>query len=829
MAQSFVTDQGTLIIPGAYSSIAEAVSTSGVSTTGVLLIVAEADAGPDFSKETDLNKNSFGPDQVAAVRSKYKSGNLVNAFVSATAAANDAGIPGSFSRAILVKTNPSTRASGLLSNYASGTWGTILDRSYGKLGNLISRVVTAKQAEAVPTTGSFAYMPAYASTNVDFRVNGGAAQALTFAAAALPSTVKTAIDGLTGIDATGGTNRAILGSVTGTLALAIVSGNTVTITRSVAFSTTTTAAGDTLYIPADSVLASVHANNAGAYIVTGATTTTITARKLVDVSSAVGPTAPTAQGAISIDSTDDVSTFAPIEVKLTAASPTDGLGKSLEISALTSAAGLLTDLCYTLSAGVPAAVSWISTTAVPYVIASATEYIAKLAVSRQVDNLSEELFAGGAPVLLVSYTGTSGSLVNDGTTLTITVVGGAGSSPDPITLADFPTIADLATYISSLTGFKAAPGTAVLGAQPSTSLDQGTFTIGSTFGAYNGRIKQDAYRLFTKINNDSILIQMTTQPTAGLPAPQVLGFLSGGTKGATTDAVFNAAIDALELCRGNFVIPCFSRNASADVAAALTDPSSSYTIANVHSYTRSHVLKMSTLKRKRNRQAFLSMRDTFTVVRNTAANLASGRCSLTFEDVKDTGPNGIVQFQPWMAAIKAAAMQAAGFYRPIVRKNINISGALQAAGDFNSQNDTDEEDSLLAGLLPIAQDEAGGFYWVSDQTTYGGSSPLQNSIQAMYIADTVALSTAARMEKAFVGQSLADVGASMAMTTLEGIMGDMLRLKLLAKSDDAPAGFKNASVKIVGTAMLVNCEIKLAGAIYFIPISFLVSQVTQSA
>jgi hypothetical protein len=60
-------------------------------------------------------------------------------------------------------------------------------------------------------------------------------------------------------------------------------------------------------------------------------------------------------------------------------------------------------------------------------------------------------------------------------------------------------------------------------------------------------------------------------------------------------------------------------------------------------------------------------------------------------------------------------------------------------------------------------------------------------------------------------------------------MEDLKRLKLIAVSDDAPKGFKNASIKISGTSMAVSFEVKLAGAIYFIPIFFLVSQVQQSA
>ena len=261
-----------------------------------------------------------------------------------------------------------------------------------------------------------------------------------------------------------------------------------------------------------------------------------------------------------------------------------------------------------------------------------------------------------------------------------------------------------------------------------------------------------------------------------------------------------------------------------------TDSTSTYTIANVTSYSRTHVLAISNIKRKRNRQAFLSQRDTFANVQITAQNLASARCTLCFQDVKDAGANGVVQFQPWMGAVKAASMQAAGFYRALVNKGINITSAVQAAGDFDDQNDTQMETALLNGLLPIRRQPNRGYKWVSDQTSYTKDNNFVfNSVQAMYAADTIALTTAQRMKDAFVGQSVADVSAAVALAALSGIMADMLRLKLLGPSDDAPNGFKNAKVKIAGPVMSVSVEIKVAGAIYFIPIQFQVTQVVQSA
>jgi hypothetical protein len=176
-------------------------------------------------------------------------------------------------------------------------------------------------------------------------------------------------------------------------------------------------------------------------------------------------------------------------------------------------------------------------------------------------------------------------------------------------------------------------------------------------------------------------------------------------------------------------------------------------------------------------------------------------------------------------------MQAVGFYKSIEYKGINTSGVLSRAGDFNPKSDGQLEAALQSGLLIAKPYPGGGFIWVSDQTTYGKDPNFVfNSVQAIYAADTVALTMAQRMEQAFVGQSLADVSASIAKSYAEAVLAELLRIKLLAPSDDgAQRGFKNLAVKIRGNAMFVSLEIKLASAIDFIKIDFLVSAVQQSA
>lgn len=831
MAQSTTTDAGTVIIPGAYPEYQVVSSPSSLATSGVLVFMGEANQGPDFTAESDLGLNGFGPDSESEVVAKYGSGNLVNAYRGAVAAANDPDIKGTFTSAIFVKTNISGKASGTLKKWNASTYGTVQDKSFGLPGNLISTQVTAKTSESVPSTGPFALLVPTVSTEIDFRVNGGAKQTIA-PGTVTPDVIVGDINGLTGVKATGGVNRGVLGSVSGTVALAIVSGNKVTVTYSGSLAGTVSQPGDTLYIPASSVLAASNAAAAGSYVVDFGNTNSITATKLRDVTGAHNAlTPPTAKTATNVAATGDVQVFSAVTIQLLdfandSVTPIDGVGKALEISCPNAAS--LADIAANPD-GSPC--TFFSTPSIVKVLVSSAEYVADLTDARQSSGVSEDVVAGGKVAFAIGYEGTTANLVNDGTTMTITVTGGSGASPAPISLKHYNTISDLAAYISSLTGFTAAPGTATLGSSSPLTLDTGTFTFATTFGGTAGRIKQDAYAFFTAVNANSVLVQLAAQAAAGLPAPSAIAFLTGGTLGGTTDAAIQAATVALKLVRANFVIPLFSRDATADIADGLTDTSSTYTIAGIHSYVRAHVLSVSTMKAKRHRQAFLSIRDTFANCQTTSANLASSRVSCAFEDVMDAdGSVGVEQYQPWMAAVKAAGMQAGAFYQAIFNRGISISGAVQAAGDWKDQDDDQVEEALQAGLLPIQRDETGLFYFTSDQTTYTTDDNFVfNSIQAMYAADLVTLTTAQRMQKAFVGKSLADVSASLASTTISSIMADLMRLKLISPSDDAPKGYKNVSIKIKGPVMAVKLAVKLSTSIYFVIINFTVEQVQQSA
>jgi hypothetical protein len=163
-------------------------------------------------------------------------------------------------------------------------------------------------------------------------------------------------------------------------------------------------------------------------------------------------------------------------------------------------------------------------------------------------------------------------------------------------------------------------------------------------------------------------------------------------------------------------------------------------------------------------------------------------------------------------------------------KFISISGLVDPVG-YNNQSLSNREDALLAGLCPVIHEEDGGYTFVGDQTSYTQDSNfLLNSFQSIYSADVVSATAAKRMERAFKGASLADVSASTGVWTLGNILDDLKAAKYLAPDDTTPKGYKNIVVKILnGNTMVCSAEIKVSTGIKYLPITFLVSAIQQSA
>ncbi len=718
MSLRLVTSFVNTNIPDSYPNITVQSNPVGLGSSGIVVIIGEADGGPSYQSVV-LANNMFTPDQLAKVQAMYVSGQLVDAMRALSAPSNDPDITGTANTVYLVKTNQGTQASALVDT----DYGTLFDKNWGLPGNLYKYQITSINAEVAP------------------EVDGGTIPAL--GAPLNGATFSVRING-------------------GALVAVALSG--------------TTGAHDT--IP-----------------------------NLVTELNSVLPAGVVA-------SAGSAPSSVQLNVSPDAAAYRKGWGKALEL--VDSTPGDLAAL------GLPAGV-----------FASAQEPGVEVSIVRPDINVSETIDVNAVIGLFVGYQGTTGTLtISSAGILTTTVTGGSGANLS-IDLSQYRTIADLASFIASQPGYTAVSAATAQQLPPKNTLDLVT-AIGiasSAPGVTPGRIKKSAFDFQAAIANSlSLNFVPAITGEAGLPSPMANAvFLSGGARGATQSADIVNALAQVAGIQCNIIVPLFSQDSSQDIIAGNTDSASTYTISAINAAVKSHCIQYSTPKLKRHRICILSINDTYNNCKEAAQSLGNYRCSLTMQQIVQDNSVGVATtYLPWYGSCLAAGMQAGGFYKAIVNKAANVISYLDPVG-FDSGSPGDVEDALNAGLLFLSKDTTRE-YWVSDQTTYGyDTNFVYNSIQAVYCSDIIALDLAQSFKVAFVGKSLADVDAATALSYLAQKMDGYKKLKLIAGSIDAPLGYKNQSVSISGPEMDVGVEIKLATAVYFIPLNLNFSQVQSAA
>jgi hypothetical protein len=576
--------------------------------------------------------------------------------------------------------------------------------------------------------------------------------------------------------------------------------------------------GDLMFIPSGSVIAGAGNANVGWYSITEISNNTSSA---YIKASRLSNGNPVAVSAVAIVAITDLQVYDK-QIK--------GAGKSMEIM---DNAGTVNVNTLMLDLGVNSAADFLES-----LLVSSAERKIKLVLKRS-STSSEESYnnVGGNIAMLMGYNGTTASLtiqeVSGVLRLQTSVTGGIGAALD-IDLNKISSINDLITTINANAGYSASAASALDGGRNPSILDHvSAVGIASDLGNEAGRVKRDIWDL--NVNNSSpsaasALAEYTNSQEAGLPEDNNFAFLSGGSKGGSTGLSMANAIDALQGVRCNFVVPLVSQDASDDIDTDDTESSSTYTVDAVNAAVKAHCISMSTPKIKRHRIGIVSKRGSFADAKASAATMANFRIAHLFQDASDINSSGdIEQFQPWMASVKAAGMQAAGSYKPIFNKTVNIVKAIQAAGDFDDENVTDCEDAILAGLIPIQKQETGGYVFLTDQTTYGlDNNIVYNSIQAVYISDLMALSLAQSLKTAFVGESVADVTASTAESFVKAKMSEFLFLKFTVGTKLAPSGWKSIAIRINGNVLEVDVVAVLATGIKFVPITLSIEGIKSS-
>lgn len=422
---------------------------------------------------------------------------------------------------------------------------------------------------------------------------------------------------------------------------------------------------------------------------------------------------------------------------------------------------------------------------------------------------------GSNPVLTIQCTdsvASAATMTIASGMLTTTVTGGT-TAPLSIDLTKFFTVSALASYIAAQPGYSASPVSQKLGSLNPSVLDSVTALSIKTAAL----IKKDAYEV-SQFFSASALVSYTPTLKSGLPTVMSKTFMSGGARGATSQAAIQACIDALLARRVNFIVPLFSRDAASDIADGLTDSASNYDIHATHAAIVSHVNQASTVKGRKERQGFVGFKDSvYDDVAEQSANLSAARVQIAFQDIDVVSAStGLIALkQPHMLALISAAMKASALVGlPNTFKQPSISGFYHPSFDPSTQ----AEKAISDNLLFVEKSPTGSFRFVLDNSTYSSNTDawIYNRPSVLYAADTAAYSIRLNTEQ-FVGRRNSDVSEESIKNLMIGVM-DNLRTAgiIVADNNTGGRGYKNLSVKINGSIVTINVTLALVEGLEFI-------------
>ena len=477
-------------------------------------------------------------------------------------------------------------------------------------------------------------------------------------------------------------------------------------------------------------------------------------------------------------------------------------------------------------------------------VVSGQENQVMITISNKRDLTTESTSVGGTIVLKIGrFSGNVNAKVTVNATQILLI--NNSISEYALNLADFGTIAQLADYISTSTAgnWSAVVGSNLYGQLPTSKMDRvvnlnanASSLAASALPALIKKDAADVIEFFTQ----SGTVAMLNQVSVGLPNALTETYLAGGALGASSTADMANALEKFTKVRVNSVVPLFSRDAAADIADALTDAASNYTILGIHQAVKTHCSLMATTKRKSERQGYLSLKDTYIACKDQAQTLADARQQLVIQDVRQIDSNGAIKwFQPWAAAcLLAGARGGSPIGNPMTFKYFNMSGIRQTAQSMSTAEenividfdpDTMYDDAIANGISFWDHPQTGGFRLIVDNTTYGKDGNwVYNRGNVLYAADVLAYDFRNQLENIYVGLKNT-VSASEIKSTCESILVTYLAQGITVSSSDAKNGFKQLIVQINGNTVNVSVVVKLVEGIDFVLADITLQRATQTA
>lgn len=439
---------------------------------------------------------------------------------------------------------------------------------------------------------------------------------------------------------------------------------------------------------------------------------------------------------------------------------------------------------------------------------------------------------GGKVVLEVSYKGSATvATVSIDTNRRMKLVADTDEVVFPT--LKYPTLAALAEKISAQSDWAAKVVDVGMSSASPSVLDMveevGAKSLTSEH-AHSARLKND-WSAWSNFFADTVsivdFVAGTRATKAGLPVSELSQtFLSGGAKGATSNADIQAALDAGLKVPTVQVLPLFSRDAYLDAADGLTEPESTYSIDSVHAALKAHVATGWSSSIRRERFGLASFFGSFEESKLKAQTMNYENVSMAFQLARAVGADGNAQwFLPWMLqCCMAAGRSQAVLGTPLLRKSFNVLDVKHIsessiysdtlAREFDPASKAMLDESIEAGLLTMGVVEGAGLRLVSPDlsTRSRVNDPKawvyeRNNVSFIFIE---MIQTLRSVLENYIGERTSDVSASEVASTVVNVLASFVTSGAIIAYNRSPL------VTNLGNGYAVQVQVKPAEALEFI-------------
>lgn len=439
---------------------------------------------------------------------------------------------------------------------------------------------------------------------------------------------------------------------------------------------------------------------------------------------------------------------------------------------------------------------------------------------------------GGKVVLEVSYAGAAATAqVSIDSNRRMKLV--AGTSEVVLPTLKYPTLAALADKISAQAGWSAKVVDVGMSSAAPSILDMVEDISAKSLTsehAFAARLKND-WSAWSSYFADTVSIvdfSAGTRPVkAGLPAGEsAQTFLSGGAKGATSNADIQFALDAGLKVPTVQVLPLFSRDAYLDAADGLTEPESTYSIDSIHAALKAHVATGWSTSIRRERFGLASFFGSFEESKAKAQAMDYENVSMAFQLARAVGSDGNAQwFLPWMLqCCMAAGRSQAILGTPLLRKSFNVLDVKHIpetsiysdtlSRDFDPASKALLDEAIEAGLLTMGTVEGAGLRLVSPDlsTRSRVNDPKawvyeRNNVSFIFIE---MIQTLRSVLENYIGERTTDVTAPEVASTVVNILASFVSSGAIVSYN------RNPLVTNLGNGYAVQVQVRPAEALEFI-------------